>query len=562
MNIGKKLSISFIFILALVIGSISITFFNMNRVENLVEDTMDSRVEQIRLVDQIRVDLGMQGLYARTVLIDNSAQNMEHLQQYSASLDDNIAQLKDFVQAPEMEGYWKGLDVANQQFNNSVELLITAINQDDTDTALNILRGSLQEANVSILEIAQKMVTYEETQLNNNEQGIYSAVTMSHISSVIVLVLSLLLIIAIMGYVRRNITNRLKTVQQAATILAQGDLTNEDLVVSSKDELGDIMAVFNTLKNNLSVLVHNIQSNAEQVSASAQQLSASTEEVTASTDEVAQKTQQAADMTSGGAVAAQQSAVAMDETAQGVQRIAEATVVLQHSAVDATETAASGSDIISHAQQQMNTINHSTSTVNELVQKLAVQVEEIENISQVITDITDQTNLLALNAAIEAARAGEAGKGFAVVADEVRKLAEQSKTSATSITALTNEIKKDTHNVEKAVNLSIHSVSDGVTVIEQAGHSFTNISLAVETMTSQIQEISATSEQLSASAEEVSASVQEIAVFTQESAQALYTVSNSTQEQIATMEQVNEVASILTNSATELEQEAHQFKVK
>ena len=54
------------------------------------------------------------------------------------------------------------------------------------------------------------------------------------------------------------------------------------------------------------------------------------------------------------------------------------------------------------------------------------------------------------------------------------------------------------------------SVKDGVEIISEAGESFHAIVGAVNTMTSQNQEISATSEQISASAEEVSASVNEI----------------------------------------------------
>ena len=209
----------------------------------------------------------------------------------------------------------------------------------------------------------------------------------------------------------------------------------------------------------------------------------------------------------------------------------------------------------------MVAINESTTVVNDLVQKLSQQTNEIEKMTKVITDITDQTNLLSLNAAIEAARAGDHGKGFAVVADEVRKLAESSKQSANSIVELTMEIQKDTANVEQAVTNAIGSVKDGVKIINHAGESFTEIVGAVNMMTTQIEEISATAEQISASAEEVTASVTEIANGADTAAQSINSIASSMEEQTATMQEVSGIASGLVDSATELQQEISKFRV-
>ncbi|MFJ7731386.1 methyl-accepting chemotaxis protein [Lysinibacillus sp. NPDC097231] len=244
-----------------------------------------------------------------------------------------------------------------------------------------------------------------------------------------------------------------------------------------------------------------------------------------------------------------------------IPRIAENTQNLHHNAINMTQLANTGGKTITSAKEQMDTIYETTSRIADLTQKLSQQSEEIGQITKVITAITEQTNLLVLNATIEAARAGEHGKGFAVVADEVRKLAEKSNQSAGQIVALTNEIQTDTRNVAAAVDEGLASVQDGVAKIHEAGDAFYSITASVQAFTDQIEDISATSQQISASAEEVAASVTETATSANMSVGNSKIIAEAVDEQVATMQQVNEVAEELSNNALQLQSLLQQFKL-
>lgn len=561
MSVGGKLNIAFYSIILLLCVSIGINFINLNNIESKNEEALDNRVEQIRAADNIRFDLAMQGLYARALMIDQTKENEENLAHYQGELDTQILLLEDLSMSEEMDKYVAEIHTYNNEFNAAAEEMLAVYRMGNLEAAEDIVNGKLQDANVGILNVANKIVTFQEEQLNLNKQAVDTSITISKTTSIIVLVLSIIIGAVLIIYVRRTISQPLRVVVEAANVISSGDLSKQDIEVHTKDEIGQLGTAFNAMKASLASLIRNVQSNTEQLSASAQELSASTEEISATAEDVTRRVSDTAEAAQASSQSSIESARAMEETAVGVQRIAEATQVLHSSSLDASSTANNGGKIIEHAQKQMDVINHSTATVNELVQKLTQQTEEIGKITQVITGISDQTNLLALNAAIEAARAGEHGKGFAVVAEEVRKLAEESKNSANSIVALTVDIKNDTDNVERAVTDSLVSVKDGVEIIGEAGESFGAIVSAVEQMTTQIEEISATSEQLSASAEEVTASVGEIANGAAVATESIEMIAAAMEEQSATMEQVNHVAIGLSESAQQLQTEIQQFRV-
>lgn len=561
MNVGKKLNMAFSVIIGLMIASVVITLINLASIREQSELALGSRVQQLQLAEEVQKGIFQQGLYARAVILNNNEKTMQELKDSAKILDEDILEIKDLLISKEMKESWAKMNESNDLFNGQLEELIKAVENDNLKEASRIVNEKLTITNGAILTEAKTMIDYQNKKLGEARAATNDAIAFTRMVAIISVVVSILIGIFLMMMIKRTITRPLQQVTTAVEIVSNGDLSQEDINYKSKDEIGILTTGVNTMKENLRRLIQNIQSNAEHLSAAAEELSASTEEVTATNENISSQVATTSKVTEGSAKAANESAIATDETAQGVHRIAEAVQTLNHASTNARGISTNGVSILGQAKSQMDVISNSTSLVNQLVDKLAKQTEEIEKITGVITDITDQTNLLALNASIEAARAGEHGKGFAVVAEEVSKLADQSKESANLIVALTQEIKADTKNVEKAVENSLVSVQDGVQIIVDAGTSFATISEAINTMTSQIEDVSATAEQLSAGAEQVSASVQEISSGTQQTAGSIEVIVNAMGEQISTMVQVSEVAQDLSLSAQRLNEEISSFKV-
>lgn len=560
MKVGTKLSIAFYLIIGVMIVTMVVNFINLGNIDKKQTEAFDERVDRILLVDDMRYNLSQQELYLRSFFLEKTPENREALEQHAESLKNNIVAFKESASAQSIE-VAEQLEKHNNAFNNILDDAIRAIEKDETELALYYMSGALRGASKKMYEISTQMADEQKQGLQSTKKANSEAISTSKLVSLIAVLVGIAIGLMLIFFVKRKIVQPLNVVKEKAMFIANGDLSLEDLDIQSKDEIGQLAQIFNEMKVNLRQLMAKVQNNADQLTGVAQELSASVQEVSASTADIQHQVDTNVSIANVSVQAANESARAMEETAQGVQRIAEASHQLHSTSINTNDTAVQGTGIIEKAKTQMETINHSTSLVHELVNRLTKQTEAIENMTNSITAISDQTNLLALNASIEAARAGEHGKGFAVVADEVKKLADESKQSANAIVDLTVEIQRETENVAKAVSDAIHSVQDGVVIISEAGTSFGQITNAVGEMTTQIQEISATAEQLSASAEEVTASVNEIAIGAAQSANDIQSIAMVMEEQSATMTQVNGIAVTLADNSAELQNEVQRFKV-
>jgi methyl-accepting chemotaxis protein len=169
--------------------------------------------------------------------------------------------------------------------------------------------------------------------------------------------------------------------------------------------------------------------------------------------------------------------------------------------------------------------------------------------------------MLALNATIEAARAGEQGRGFAVVADQVRKLAEQSGESASLIAGMAASIQTEAAGAVTMMKSSMSEVEEGTAIIENAGRSFGEIRISIDSLAGQVQEVSGAVEEITAATDEIVVSIRNVTQISETTAANTQHVSAASQEQMASVEQIASSASKLSTMAQGLQGLVARFNV-
>ena len=281
---------------------------------------------------------------------------------------------------------------------------------------------------------------------------------------------------------------RVKSLLTHLTEVAGGNLVT-DFEEGGDDDIARLVGTASTMVRELRSLVSQILEAADQQNEGARMI---------------------AESSSGLSDGSQSQAASVEEMTSSVEQLVNSIDLISTSAVESriqaeqtAQMAQAGGQTVADAVNSMDLIQNSSQQINEII--------------EVISEIASQTNLLALNAAIEAARAGEHGLGFAVVADEVRKLAERASEAAKEITSLINE---SSQRVEEGANLS-QKVGDAlqqiVAACGQTASQIASIATSTEDQAANaaevklaIRSVSQTTEANAASAEEMAASAEEL----------------------------------------------------
>jgi methyl-accepting chemotaxis protein len=222
--------------------------------------------------------------------------------------------------------------------------------------------------------------------------------------------------------------------------------------------------------------------------------------------------QQTSDTAQSLSQGASQQAAGVEQTSASIEQM---NASVQQNTTNAKVTAEIATTAASSAEAGGSAVKQTVEAMQQIAKKIII-----------IDDIAYQTNLLALNAAIEAARAGEHGKGFAVVAAEVRKLAERSQIAAQEI----GEV-----------------AASSVGMAEKAGALLNQIVPAIRKTSELVQEISAASEEQSLGIGQINS--------------AMAHLSESTQTNAASSEQLAATAEELSGQAATLQDTMEFFKV-
>ncbi|WP_170145369.1 methyl-accepting chemotaxis protein [Ammoniphilus oxalaticus] len=380
--------------------------------------------------------------------------------------------------------------------------------------------------------------------------------------AIIVQVFALLIIaIGLNTLLTRPMIRRIKLASERLQMIADGDLTFENMKTNSNDETGLLVRATNRVKDDLREILSNVRETTWQVASSSEQLTAiagqnseATEQITIAMQEVAVGSEQQS-------TRFMEANEAVSTIAQGIDRVSESIDLMTSSSTSANEKARSGTETVLQTIEQMNRAQLSVGETVKVIDSLEETSREINHILEVITQIADQTNLLSLNAAIEAARAGEHGRGFSVVADEVRKLAEQSAGAAEQIHELIKQVQSESNKAAASMNESATVVAEGISRVRLSGEAFNEIVHSVTEISKQSLEVTNVLEQVKQSGQDMVQTVAQAADLSQDTSGNTQQVAAAAQEQNASMEEIAVSADSLSNLVEELRGMITRFKL-
>ena len=233
---------------------------------------------------------------------------------------------------------------------------------------------------------------------------------------------------------------------------------------------------YNTIKNSLNTLIENLTHFVLEVQEAAERVATSSNELSTSAQSLAQ--------------GATEQASSVEEISSSMEEMSSA---VKQNADNAQQTAS----ISNKSAQDGENGGHAVADTVKAMKSIAEKIGIIEEIAR-------QTNMLALNAAIEAARAGEHGKGFAVVAAEVRKLAERSQTAAKEISSVSISSVEIAERAGKLLGDIVPGIQKTSSLVQEINSSCNEQAQGVEQVTTAIQQLDQVIQQSSASTEEMS----------------------------------------------------------
>jgi len=295
--------------------------------------------------------------------------------------------------------------------------------------------------------------------------------------------------------INRNLILPIRGLIDYVTQLSHGRFAQR---VTSKrqDELGQLAAAANTLRDFLAETFSRLQRSATDLVSASGELNSIAGLMATGTHEQFNRTDQVA--------------TAMTEMSATAQEVARHAASASRAADDADQSAREGGEVMKVTIATIGQMRTEILNTGTIIRRLETDSVRIGKVLEVIRGIAEQTNLLALNAAIEAARAGEAGRGFAVVADEVRSLAQRTAASIIEINQIIHAVQTGAIDAAEAIVSGQSCSDDSVEKVSQAGAMLDHITQAVEAIRDMNRQIATAAEEQTSVAEDISRNITQI----------------------------------------------------
>lgn len=378
---------------------------------------------------------------------------------------------------------------------------------------------------------------------------------------IIIFALAVIVSVILFVIIIRRITTSIKKLKNELKQMSEGDLSRENVHISSNDEVEELAHNFNIMSENLKKIISNVRNAATEIKEAAEAVTKTTIENEKGSENIAFALENMAKSMDDQQSETDKTIVLMKEIKDISQDVNDKVSDISVSATNALDKAEIGNVKLSEYMVQLKDVN---TTMEEVVQASDVfvkQINEMNSILDLIRGISNQTNLLSLNASIEAARAGEAGRGFAVVADEIRKLSDSSEELVGQIATIVNTLQSSMNDMTRKLANSREELDKSNDMAKITMGSFGDIKDANCVECEMVLDIKRMMQELFTGVTNIVDSMERIEKATSENTMASQDISATVEEETANLEEVAGRMEQLKNLTNNLEDLVLKFKL-
>jgi methyl-accepting chemotaxis protein len=565
----NKMSISFktafinsavvLLLLALVGGFIitrqgSLVQFILGQYQDMIQQTFEAQAERDgrslkeRHAINAKISSGMSGYFVYNFDADGLKNNLKSL---LALPEVTVIEVKDADGKP-FVALWKdkGQIMTDAAVGEGVTLessrMFSEDIQYDKKTIGTILFYYTDDLLVQQLKESKEKLQNEVDKLGSVIAGNIQSAKYSQIIAFVLVVC--FLILTIFFTLRFIVITRLHDITSNLRDIAEGegDLTKR-LVITSKDEIGDLCGWFNLFVEKIQTIIKDVSRGSQELDGASKSLADLSEFLKQDAVQTSEKAGNVSLSSKGMSDNMNSVAAAMEEAATNINMVASA----------AEEMNVTISQISENTEQALKSTVKAvsqTESASSQVDELGKAAVGIGKVLETISEISEQVNLLALNATIEAARAGEAGKGFAVVANEIKALAKQTAEA-------TGEIRQKIEGIQDSTQGTVSNIAQIAKVVDEVNSVVSTIATSIEEQSTATREIASNVAQASEGITEVNENVAQSNVSVQAISQEIGEVTLAASKISENSNMVSESAEKLSHLSNQLNLMVRRFKI-
>ncbi|WP_300000298.1 methyl-accepting chemotaxis protein [uncultured Cedecea sp.] len=479
MRVGVRLNTGFLLILALMIlMGVSAVWFSRENVSD-VNELVEKHLVKERLTAQWLAQIDKNNGITIAAMATEGAPLRQKLMLQIAKNSMDTAQIQEqmvaLVEHEEGKKLLSAIASIREKYLMTRNEGVVLAGSGEHDVIEDFIWNKMIPVSDEYRQALRNLLSFQESLMNKTHDEIKNTSHNNELAMLFLIVLGVGGGLIISWVITRSITRPLKEAVTVASRVAHGDLTTE-VIVHSRDELGQLMLSLKEMVNALASTVKNVSSGAENIAMAADEIDAGNQDLASRTEE---------------------QAASVEQTAATLEQL---TSTIQSTASNArlvNELFTESGKMVKANSERMHSVASAMGEIHSGAQKMTDIITAIEGIAF-------QTNILALNAAVEAARAGEQGRGFAVVAGEVRTLAQRSSGAAKEI--------------REIIGASVGKITQGRGLVSQADSGMQEIVVNVARVQELVDEIARASHEQSDGIEQINAAMGQIDTTTQQNA--------------------------------------------